>query len=171
MEVLYDMLTKHRADVSVVGMKEVDNFEMDISNITEYTETIIDNSQESIRRMLLRQPFGVSPCAKLYKQELFQKIKFPVGRLYEDLLTISYIFEDCQKVVYTETQMYFYYQRHGSTTNRPFSERDLQAFDGLRQIVDYIDTRFPKIHDAAVCRYLDDSLIIFFSVLSGRRII
>lgn len=161
LETLYQMLCTQNADISVVCCKIVYDMNADVGNVNVLSVLTID-PQEAIRRMLIRSPFGVSAWGKLFKRELFEKIQFPVGRLYEDLLTTPYIFEKCQKVVYTEAQMYFYYQRPDSITNRPFSEQDLQAFNGLRQIVDYIETQFPEIHDAVVSRYIDDSLNIFF---------
>ncbi|MDE5885512.1 MAG: glycosyltransferase [Oscillospiraceae bacterium] len=161
LEVLYQMLTSQDADISIVCSQLVTDMNAD-TGIMEMMPVYTVDSQEAIRRMLTRDPYGVAVWGKLYVRSLFDDIRFPVGRLYEDMLTSPYVFANCHRVAYTKMPMYFYYQRTESTMNRPIREQDFQAFDGLREIIKFVDKRYPEIHDAAICRYIDDSLIVFF---------
>ena len=53
-------------------------------------------------------------CAKLYRRELFENMRYPVGKLHEDeFLTYKLIFA-CEKVAYTPSKTYLYFQNAGS---------------------------------------------------------
>ena len=162
LEALYCMIIKQQADVALVGMQDVYDSKSDTNRMAGYGETVVNSSKEIVRRTLIRQPFGVSPCARLFKRKLFETRRFPVGKLYEDLITIPYVFSDCDKLVYSDAEMYCYFQRSTSAMHHPFYEKDMQVFDGLREILDFVTEKYPDIRDAAVCRYIDDSLIVFF---------
>lgn len=162
LEAMYCMITKHQADVALVGMQDVYDSESDTSPIIKFDEYIVNSSKEIVRRTLIRDPFGVSPCARLFKRQLFTTRRFPAGKLYEDLITIPYVFSDCDKLVYSNAPMYCYFQRSTSAMHHPFYEKDMQIFNGLKQILDFVTEKYPDIRDAAVCRYIDDSLIVFF---------
>lgn len=55
-----------------------------------------------------------SACNKIFKRALFNYIRFPLGRWYEDLATIPIILKQASKVVYVEQVFYYYFQREGS---------------------------------------------------------
>lgn len=52
---------------------------------------------------------------KLCKRELFDTIRFPVGRVMEDLGIAHKILFDAGQIVYSDEPLYYYYQRDGST--------------------------------------------------------
>ena len=41
--------------------------------------------------------------------------------------------------------------------HKQVTDRDFSVFEGLENLVKFIDEKYPKIHDAAVCRFIDDS--------------
>ena len=55
-----------------------------------------------------------SACNKIFKRDLFNHIRFPLGRWYEDLATIPIILKQACKVVYVDQVFYYYFQREGS---------------------------------------------------------
>ncbi len=161
LEVLYKMATENNAEISAVSCEEVYDMDAPTAPVKCGKVNVID-AEETMRRMLIRSPFGVSAWAKLYKRELFAELRYPVGRLYEDMLTTPYVVAKCSKIAYTDTKMYMYYQRSGSITNKPVSERDLQAFSGLEQIAGFMDKNYPSVHEAMESRYIDDTLNLIF---------
>ena len=55
----------------------------------------------------------VAVCAwnKLYKKEIFEKIRFPEGKIYEDSYTIYDIVDKANKISYNPKPLYFYRMR------------------------------------------------------------
>lgn len=113
--------------------------------------------EEALECMCRKKYFGVSACAKLYARELFETRKYPKGRLYEDLLTTPYLMALCDKVAYSDSIQYYYVQRSDSIMHKKITDRDLSVFDGLDRLVRFMDENYPNVHDAAICRYIDDS--------------
>lgn len=72
-----------------------------------------------------------SACNKLYRKSLFDHLKFPDGKLYEDLATIPAIIYEADHVVKVNAPLYYYRQRSGSIRHT--------LNDGIFDIYDAID--------------------------------
>lgn len=64
---------------------------------------------------------------KLYKRTLFDDIKFPAGRYFEDLATTYLFFEKANSVVVIDKKLYAYRMRKDSIMNRSFNRRKLDC--------------------------------------------
>lgn len=62
-----------------------------------------------------------TPCAKLVKKSLFDDIRYPIGRTYEDLATTHKILYRANKVVISKQQMYYYFMSPGSVMRKQYS--------------------------------------------------
>ncbi len=66
----------------------------------------------------------VSSCGKVYKQTLFDDIRFPEGRLFEDEFTTYKLYYKSKKVVVVDTALYFYFiNSSGITQNLDIIKR------------------------------------------------
>lgn len=54
---------------------------------------------------------------KLYKKEIWQKFRFPEGRLHEDIATVYLIYDNVAKVKFIETALYYYRIHESSITS------------------------------------------------------
>ena len=54
---------------------------------------------------------------KLYKKNLFNNIKYPVGRAYEDVFIVCDLMTNCKKVSYINIPLYYYRMRNNSITH------------------------------------------------------
>ena len=70
--------------------------------------------------------YSVVAWNKLYDRSLFDQIKFPVGRNFEDEATTYKLVYKCNTVARTYQQLYYYRQRQGSITN---GEKSLSALE------------------------------------------
>ncbi len=59
-----------------------------------------------------------SPCAKLFRAELFEQLRFPLGRLYEDEFTTYRAVARADMVALSSAELYYYVVRPESTTQR-----------------------------------------------------
>ena len=129
------------------------------------TEKARVTGEEAVSDSLLRRYFGVSAWGKLYKTSLFSATKFPVGQLFEDLLTIPYIFEKCAFVAYTTDKLYFYYDRAGSITHSRITEKHMMIIDNTIELIRHIDIHCQTAHNAAIARFCIESIKRLVDVL------
>lgn len=82
-----------------------------------------------------KAPF--SPCRKLYKRNLFDKIRFPEGRINEDISTNYEILMNCTKLVHIDKVGYYYFQDGSSTTRGGLRKKDfdlIKACEDLKRL-------------------------------------
>ena len=61
-------------------------------------------------------------------------------------------------MAYSSSEQYFWVQREGSIIHTIQSEKEVDLhLSGLREAIEFVDRKFKEVHDAAVCRYVDDS--------------
>lgn len=62
---------------------------------------------------------------KLYRRSLWEKIRFPKGRKYEDMFIAFKIIDECQIISHVSSALYCYVRRTGSITLEKPSVKDL----------------------------------------------
>lgn len=150
-EVLYVNLIKYGADISAVSYLRVSD---DFSYTPSQTNTPkLFNPEEATAAILYQNKLDSSACSKLYRQRLFNKQRFLKGILYEDLDIIPKLYLSSKSIVWSDSELYFYYTREYSITET-FSLRRLDVLDVADRIEDYIKKRCPKLVGAAQDRKL-----------------
>jgi glycosyltransferase involved in cell wall biosynthesis len=80
-----------------------------------------------------KAPF--SPCRKLFKSCLFNNIRFPEGKINEDITTNYKVLLKCNKMISSDKIGYFYFQNNNSTTRNGFKMRDFHLLDACEELV------------------------------------
>ena len=78
-----------------------------------------------------KRKIAVIACCKLYKKGLFSEIRFPPGKIHEDVFVTYKLLFACKKIVYIERDLYFYFQNPDSITKRMWSEKNKVIYDAL----------------------------------------
>lgn len=160
-EHLLRLLTEYKADIAMcVPMRTQ-------KQNNEYTECVekleILNNMNILSKLYCDQytfcedyATYISPVAKIYKKELFNNLKFPVGRFYEDGAIMFIPLHRAKSIVVTNQQMYFYYQRSGSTSRKPFDATKLDRLTAFEdQMSYYKEHGLTKLHYYAMNTYLN----------------
>lgn len=134
-EVLYNNLIKTNSDVSVcsyISFKEkIPSFEKkDITKIFSNVEVLKDIITDGLITNFLWN--------KLFKKELFEGIKFPINKIYEDMYVLPRIFSKTKNVVYTESKLYGYFQRENSYVNTYNLEKNNNYFEFCDEIYKFL---------------------------------
>ncbi len=95
--------------------------------------------------------FYVVAWNKLYKREVFDKIKYPKGKLHEDEFVIHHILECSEKIICIEDKLYHYVQRGQSITHDTFN---IKRMDVVEAFVDRADFFLNKQNPGGACRML-----------------
>lgn len=74
---------------------------------------------------------------KLYKKELFNNLRYKIGKLNEDEFIIQYIIEQCRSITFLNDQLYFYRLRKNSITHSTNMEKAADQVDAFLERINY----------------------------------
>lgn len=120
-EYLWHILNKNNADISAM----LDKHFIDGKTLTIFTKedkVSVISPNDYLCKLFYQINVTTGAQAKLYKKELFKNIRFPKGLLYEDLLTIYKLINNCNKIAISDHISYFYRERPGSIIGSPFNQ-------------------------------------------------
>lgn len=163
-ETLYRQLRESNADLSMCGHYDVFHQipEKQVSEIKTWNLS----SEEAIKMVMEAKVLSVTAVNKLYKKELFNHLKFEVGKIAEDAFIMIRLLDQCQKVVATNEKKYYYVHRENSITTQKFSLKFLNVIEAYEQNANIIREHYPAIADVATMRlnwayfYVLDRLLI-----------
>lgn len=93
-------------------------------------------SRQQLLQMLLYNEITESAWAKLARREVYLRTPFPVGKKYEDLATVTAFIRQCNCFYVTNSAIYGYVQRPGSTVRSDRSSSD-QFFNYVDALADF----------------------------------
>lgn len=81
--------------------------------------------------------FYVISCSKLFKRNLFNDLRYPYGRLHEDLFVLPYLLYRAKTVVRMEKPFYNYLQNPQSIQGRAYSPKRLDEIFALQELIEF----------------------------------
>lgn len=76
-------------------------------------------------------------CGRLYHKTCFQNVRFPNGRIFEDLFTTYKIIFSLQAIALINEPLYYYYQNQSSITHSCWDPRRLDELDSYEEQLCY----------------------------------
>jgi hypothetical protein len=131
---LINEMKVQKADISICSYKSTtkNNEEASISNVF----SILDK-YDSIKRM--NSISFITAWGKIYKTELFNDIRYPLGKYHEDEFTTYKIFYKSKNIIYTNDMLYCYYINEGSIIQGHFSEKHLDSLDAFSERIKFFE--------------------------------
>lgn len=97
----------------------------------EKNKVFAAESTEVIKQNILADVWPSYVWNKCYKKDLFTNIRFPVGKIFEDILTIPKLCRYARKIVCIPDKLYYYNrQNENSITANMSSEKMYNLFQG-----------------------------------------
>lgn len=113
--ILFKIITQEKAEIAASSYSKFSDEHLLPDNpIHDISYTTMDGCEALIQLCRDETPGIMSACMKIYKKELFQEVRFPIGKLYEDAHTNYKIYHKCKKICYTSVPLYYYRIRKGS---------------------------------------------------------
>ena len=112
--------------------KEDENGDIRIVSGDEVLRYLDDRQTEEYVRTVIA-------CNKLYHRKLFEKVRYPQGKIHEDEFIIAEILLQVAKVAVVEKTLYYYFQRDNSITGASKRAYDnhmdlLDAYQHIREV-------------------------------------
>ena len=126
-EILLGLINKYDAELSVCGFERV--YENDSILYSEFKN--IDSYCKTSRQVLSNLGEDVNPIVawnKLYRRELFESLRYEVGRVHEDEIIIHRLIDRTKLIAFTDVKLYYYYCRATSITGSVLSEKRIMDF-------------------------------------------
>lgn len=138
---LYKRLIKDGSDMALCGFSYVDENGEGIDKMNQKSpiKDEVLNKTEFFNKALKASGcwYYVIACNKLYKKEIFNNIKFPLGKIHEDEFIIHKIIDKCDKISCVSDNLYYYVQRTGSIMNTKYDIKRLDIIDAYIQRIEY----------------------------------
>lgn len=134
LETLYFAMTETEADIAVSNMKSCDENGKEEELFAPVASlTILEG--DSILSTLNRP----NAPGKLYRSEIYQTIRFPEGRLYEDVFVYHKVLAQCRRMVLTGKVGYYYMIRSDSIMRASYDIRFTDIVDAIRERYEWLD--------------------------------
>lgn len=138
LEKMLNSLEGENADICICGFQRFGELNSNVKT-TAFAEYTVISGEEALGGLFSNNYilFTIA-CNKLLKRQLFNTLRFPEGKLYEDgYAAFRYLYE-AKKVVCLKESFYFYRIRQGSITTTENHDRIIDSFSAETDAVDFL---------------------------------
>jgi len=138
---LVEASQRSQSDIAICNMRYIYSDGSVRQNVPQIIEEKTVSNTEALSDLFNSRYFRNHAQNKLYRAKLFKEtgIRYPLGKLYEDIFTTYRVFYESERVIYIPLGLYDYLQaRPGSILNTKFSNRQFDAFEGIDCIRDFL---------------------------------
>ena len=153
-QALYDIIENSECEIAQCEYFRVPENQNTIPNIY-YTKPASPISVYSGMEMLIKMNssdvYVVMTWNKLYHRSLFADIRYPFGKIIEDVATTYQLYYSAKKIGHTKRPLYFHRMNPTSIMGQPFSEKRLDVIEHAEEMVKYfIDREEYEIYGVAL---------------------
>lgn len=142
-QVLFDLIIKYKTDMSMVSYRQLRNNQS--TPKADSGSISVMEREQAIGELLIDDEIQNYVWNKLYKKELFDNIRFPVGVVYDDIYIMYELFRESQSVVYMRTPKYYYCIRETSVINKNSHKKREDALQAVSVRFQSVGTDFPNL--------------------------
>lgn len=148
---LYALLRDNDADISICRYRRFCDLK-EIKEAQRDQKTVVYDNISALKALLYTpEVIPQSANAKMYKKELFGGIRYPIGKLNEDIGTTYKLLYRAKKIAYSASQYYYYFQRMDGIVRSEFTEKKMDAVEFSEEILNFLRIHAPELQNAAIC--------------------
>lgn len=148
------LATAKNKDADIVACSFVNEYEEIDQSELHPKELFVGNTEQAL--MLLYDNTRIVVAAmKFYRRRIWEKTRFPVGRLYEDALTTYKAFDLADRIAQIPDGLYHYRIREGSIMTSKFSLKTVGISDVWKENYEFCKQRYPQVADTAHSFWLE----------------
>lgn len=162
-EHLCDAMSKG-GDMAVSWFASVFPEEMLPQGKKELIRFTLCNKVTCLEKLLYQDGVETNACGKLYKRSLFGDLRYPVGKLYEDIVVTYKAIERCENIAVIGNEDYYYWQRNDSIQYVRFTRHKMDAINQMEELGKLVDSQHPELMKAFYCRFFSLASNILFQI-------
>ncbi|KAF0493153.1 glycosyltransferase [Pediococcus acidilactici] len=153
-EYLYKLIKKYNVKISTCTHQSI-NPGGKIKVIKEPKDYVISTKDYFMRLGNNELPFqlGVAPWGRMYDKKLFDNIKYPIGKKFEDSATTYKLYLEAGNTAIGESIKYLYFRNENSIVQKAFSKERLQFLEAEKEMTEELAKKFPDISISMERRY------------------
>jgi glycosyltransferase involved in cell wall biosynthesis len=110
----------------------------------------IMTGKELLEHYLKSDSWSLNPVwNKIYHKSVFDKLRFPVGRLYEDGYVNYILYGVTDKISIISDALYYYVKRKGSITQTPDEQSVTDLLDRDDGLLQFVNKHYPDLNKLA----------------------
>ncbi len=165
---LYQIITQAQADLGICGYEDqYEGMEHSFSADMKIEETVCFGRIDGLKALLYQVPFDNSMWAKIYRKHLFDDLRMPQGRLYEDFAIMYRLFCRADRIAYNPYKGYGYLHRGDGIMEEQFSLRKMDLIDFAEEMKERLLPLFPQLEPAIWSRYFRANCHIYLQIPDG----
>lgn len=142
-ETLYNLSENNSTDISIVSFYEMYNGKL--IGVRDDKSLMKMDKEEALKELLIDTNIQSYMWNKLFKKELFEGLKFPLGKNFEDIATVLLIFERANNVVLLQDPKYYYLRRDDSIVGHRSNKTYIDYLEVIYDKYMYLKDKYPKI--------------------------
>ncbi|MBS6642769.1 MAG: glycosyltransferase family 2 protein [Clostridiaceae bacterium] len=143
-ETMYNNLKKYGAQISGISFYQVYENGKIVKNSSKNGIRVMTR-EEALGKFSFNENLTVCVCGKLYKTYLWDTIKCPEGKLFEDQYTTYRLIDQTETVVFDPSPKYYYFKRQGSIGHSSFTDKTYELYWGVQEQYEYITQKYPDL--------------------------
>lgn len=138
------IIVKDKKEYQYNNIEALKNYLLDFNNENKKIHTVVWN--------------------KIYKKELFNGIRFPMGKIFEDGYVTYKLLYISKKIFHIEDELYYYFRREGSISKSKFSIKDVYSYDDWREIYRFLYNNCNEISSLASAKYIRKHIEMYIRI-------
>lgn len=157
---LYNLAKKNCADIAICEYLYITESGKIINHVQNDGKLIVMDRERALYELLNSKLFSNSAWGKLYKKECFSEVRYPYGKLYEDIPTTYKTFLKSNCIVFGALAKYYYLYRSSAISKQKFSLRRMDAVYFTEEMVNNVTINFPELLRIGDCRLFDSYIAV-----------
>lgn len=155
-----------KADICACNIR---SYYSDYEVVLGCDEYIVGNSEQILDMLYSDAKYPVVAWNKLYKREVWEKLRFPVGKICEDAFTTFKLVHKAKRIVQIPEDFYCYRIRPQSIMTSPFSTKRMDEEEAWRENYQFVKTYYPKLYKKAFRFYIQKVHILIQTISTEQR--
>lgn len=129
LEVMFLAIENNDATMAVCGYFSVDENGLNKKPSGIFDTTVVLKKSDAVAELILGKKLSSHSWNKLYRREMFETIRYPIGKNYEDMYIMPELLDNCNCVVFVPKHLMLYFQISSSITHIPSLRNECNAFE------------------------------------------
>ncbi len=141
-ETLYKNALEYSAEICVPG------FCLSYENGRRINDSRVDNltvycTERALECFLFNGYLTPCVASKLWKKSLWNDVKCPEGKLFEDQYTTYKLIAKADRIIYNPLVKYYYFKREESIGHGSFGQRTYDLLGGIKEEYEFVTSKYP----------------------------
>ncbi|MDO4671160.1 MAG: glycosyltransferase family 2 protein [Aerococcus sp.] len=157
-EIIKDFVTHYEEEAMDVYAFNIKRIYADREEVKESPTERLMTKEAAVAALFQYNGIDFYAWNKIFRRCLFDHVRFPVGKLYEDMNPIYDAVSQCQSMMITSEVGYLYYENTESISQQHFNPRQMDNITERLVLHEKVIKQFPMLAPLSYARILDGLL-------------